>query len=819
MIDSIYIENFRRIGKAFIPLRDGITVLSGDNGTGKSTIIEALLFNQYGKPKDGTTKDSIPRSNRADGELAYTSVDFTHDGMHYRCRRYITAKGSTLATLYSYTDEQYDELMRQDDIRHLDKKLGTAVATSTTGVTAAITQLMGLDYAGYKASLVATQKELDSLANLTRDKRKQFFLDLLGYSRLDKIRRESAKELSEKTGMRDGMMRQSYNRKDLERHLESVTKELADVQARYDKGKSLLDDVFARQRQAEDAYDGISKRHEAMTQAKADNQEDVTALSSLKSRRATIADDIKAHEQAAADYDGTSTYAERLAQAKERLSRAKAYANAKAEVNRLTDAIAEDNDKLSKLQEREADIASRHGEMPDLDKRQAVMSDAQQRMAVARHNVTDTDSSVRSMERLISDVDAGRIAKCPTCGSEISSADGRRHLEGELTDLRRQYDDARAQVPIIQAELNQASASVSDAKAALRTWHDDEKSLASIKREIDILKSEIEDTHRLLSSRESRMNEMSADAMSRSETFGLEDEIARLTDMCTKEAQARAAYERIAKDRQNLAVIDSSIADTQARIDARKDRLADEREVERQYQKASAERDALRHKAAAYQDRLSQLAERRGQLTSDAGVTRDNIKTAERQERDTAKLSEDIEVLTGVRATIDDMRETLPARITPSLSEEASRLLEIATGGAYSMLEIDDEYDTYIYTDDGKRPMAQMSGGEQDIASLCIRIAIAEAILESTGTPSQTLVLDEIFGALDDSRKQEACDALRHLNNVLPRILCITHVDQIKDMADWTFVVEKDENGTSGVREIDNGNVMKAAIVGTEDAA
>ena len=32
MIDSIYIENFRRIVKAYIPLRDGITVLSGNNG-------------------------------------------------------------------------------------------------------------------------------------------------------------------------------------------------------------------------------------------------------------------------------------------------------------------------------------------------------------------------------------------------------------------------------------------------------------------------------------------------------------------------------------------------------------------------------------------------------------------------------------------------------------------------------------------------------------------------------------------------------------------------------------------------------------------
>ena len=65
------------------------------------------------------------------------------------------------------------------------------------------------------------------------------------------------------------------------------------------------------------------------------------------------------------------------------------------------------------------------------------------------------------------------------------------------------------------------------------------------------------------------------------------------------------------------------------------------------------------------------------------------------------------------------------------------------------MLEIDEEYDVTVMTEAGDRPIAMMSGGEQDIVSLCIRIAIAKMILESTGAGEQAFVLDEMF-ALED---------------------------------------------------------------------
>ena len=78
--------------------------------------------------------------------------------------------------------------------------------------------------------------------------------------------------------------------------------------------------------------------------------------------------------------------------------------------------------------------------------------------------------------------------------------------------------------------------------------------------------------------------------------------------------------------------------------------------------------------------------------------------------------------------------------------------------------------------------------------------------------PTQTFILDEIFGALDDERRESTCTALMNIQNELSKILCITHIDEIKDMADYTYIVEKDENGVSWVRE----QVNKPALMMSE---
>jgi DNA repair protein SbcC/Rad50 len=48
LLSRLVLKNFKRYRNQEICFRDGITGIVGNNGTGKSTIVEAILFALYG---------------------------------------------------------------------------------------------------------------------------------------------------------------------------------------------------------------------------------------------------------------------------------------------------------------------------------------------------------------------------------------------------------------------------------------------------------------------------------------------------------------------------------------------------------------------------------------------------------------------------------------------------------------------------------------------------------------------------------------------------------------------------------------------------
>ena len=82
--------------------------------------------------------------------------------------------------------------------------------------------------------------------------------------------------------------------------------------------------------------------------------------------------------------------------------------------------------------------------------------------------------------------------------------------------------------------------------------------------------------------------------------------------------------------------------------------------------------------------------------------------------------------------------------------------------------------------DDGE-PKPVISGGEEDIANLALRLAISQMIAERAGQPLSLLVLDEIFGSLDEERRAAVIDLLRSLADRFPQVILITHVDSVRE--------------------------------------
>ncbi|HEU4564137.1 MAG TPA: SbcC/MukB-like Walker B domain-containing protein, partial [Gemmatimonadaceae bacterium] len=146
-----------------------------------------------------------------------------------------------------------------------------------------------------------------------------------------------------------------------------------------------------------------------------------------------------------------------------------------------------------------------------------------------------------------------------------------------------------------------------------------------------------------------------------------------------------------------------------------------------------------------------------------------------------------------------DLRGDLNADLRPELSELASRLLSELTDGRYSELELDDQYNIVVHEGDVPKPV--ISGGEEDLANLVLRLAISQMIAERAGQPLSLLILDEIFGSLDETRRANVVDLLRRLQDRFEQVILITHIDTVREGLDRVITVRYDEESGSSVVE------------------
>lgn len=142
-----------------------------------------------------------------------------------------------------------------------------------------------------------------------------------------------------------------------------------------------------------------------------------------------------------------------------------------------------------------------------------------------------------------------------------------------------------------------------------------------------------------------------------------------------------------------------------------------------------------------------------------------------------------------LRKALQDFRTELNTRLRPMLASIATEFLSTLTNGRYTELEIDEEY-RFTVIDEGLRKTV-ISGGEEDIVNLSLRLALARLITERAGQPLSLLILDEVFASLDTERRQNVMELLNNLRNWFDQILVISHFEEINEAADRCLRVQR----------------------------
>ncbi len=182
IIDRLVLKNFKRFRDQTICFRDGITGILGNNGTGKSSIVEAIFFALYGVKATGIAADYIVSSFASPKERCEVRLDFR-------------IGGDTLSVVRTF---RKGKSVTHDATFHKDGKL---VATGVSQVETEVRRTLGMGPVDFRNTVYAAQKDLLTLLEADPSKRREWFLRALG---IDYLKTESQEILKGRIETKNG---------------------------------------------------------------------------------------------------------------------------------------------------------------------------------------------------------------------------------------------------------------------------------------------------------------------------------------------------------------------------------------------------------------------------------------------------------------------------------------------------------------------------------------------------------------------------------------------------------------------------------------
>jgi DNA repair exonuclease SbcCD ATPase subunit len=143
---------------------------------------------------------------------------------------------------------------------------------------------------------------------------------------------------------------------------------------------------------------------------------------------------------------------------------------------------------------------------------------------------------------------------------------------------------------------------------------------------------------------------------------------------------------------------------------------------------------------------------------------------------------------------------TIVAAELPIINAEILRILHGIVDFTVELVSDDDgnAMDVFINYGDSRRLLETGSGMEKFISSIAIRVALINV---SSLPKTDTLIIDEGFGSLDDTAREAAGRLLHSLKRYFRSIIVITHEDEIKDAVDNVLEITRIEKDSMVVHQ------------------
>jgi len=828
---------------------DGIHVvcLCGDNGAGKSALLDAITWALWGQARTRSDDDMIHLArDEMEVELEFLVLESLYRVVRKRERGRGRRAGRTILELNVSTGNGFHPVTG-DTLRDTQRK---------------IIEILHMDYQTFINSSFLVQGRADEFTVKSPDKRKEVLAEILNLSYYDTLEERAREEARDRRNeLRQLELSLGEIAMELERR-EEYQGALAEIQQSLNERQTELTVAENAVQRLRAEKQTLEMQQSQMADAQSRLDRDEAELARLMEQMETATREVERLEKVEKDADAIREGAAQLQALLARKEGLDADARRfleltqkRAELERVVQAArAEVQSEQRTLSAKVAELTAGAGAMGTATAALAAVGEEMQTLEALQITVAERRLE---MEGLIESAAGGRAANellrkemeeikarmeqlalgkgvCPLCGTDLgedqcqnvradyetegktkkakyvdNQAETERLKESEQT-ARTEVDQAVArlgkELPALQSRKASADHAVHQAKLAVEALPEATAALAAV--EGRLRDSELGGEDGAVLRETSKEIERLGYDQAQHDTVN--DQHRHLAPFQERQRQLDEAQRLLPELRKTLAdgVVSAEGRELQAvqlrgqiegfrkelvRLSAIGEELTT---AEAQLQGVSTNLDRLRQELGAAQGRLTRLEE--------LEATQSERRTDQGRAAEEQAVFDELVVAFGRKG----IQALIIESTIPDIEDEANRLLgRMTDNGMKLKLETQADYrsregvqetlEIKISDELGTRNYETFSGGEAFRINLALRIALSRLLARRAGAPLPTLFIDEGFGTQDPVGRDRIVEAINAISDDFERIIVITHIEELKEQFPARIEVQKTPNGST----------------------